>query len=165
MKVTSRIALLLLTGSCAAPYADSLSPPRAEACDSLRRGLRRATACALLVGTVVDSNGNPVPKATVAYAPKDRTRDTEGRIYETETDAAGRFRVTLYRFAGRATNPDTVTIQLFGTTASPRLAAQGLIPRTPRWQGVTEATVTYVRVGSALALAVTRIVVDNYVPR
>ena len=106
-----------------------------------------------------------MPNVTVAYALKDRTRDIEGRIGETETDATGRFHVTLYRLAGRATNPDTATVQLYSTTASPRLAAQGLIPRTPRWQGVAEAVVTYVRVGGTLTMSSSRIVIDNFVPK
>lgn len=164
MKASVRISLVIFgAASCAAPYADSLTPPKPEICAAPRGEARRPTACAVLVGTVVDTNGYPVPFAAIAYALKDRTRDIGGRLFEGDADASGTFHATLYRFAGRATNPDTATVLLYASTVSPRRVAQGLEPPTPRWEGVSETVVTYVRLGSAVAVTSPRIVIGRYV--
>jgi hypothetical protein len=101
----------------------------------------------------------------VAYALKDRARDPEGYLFHADTDAAGKFQITLYRRGGLVTCPDTATVRLHGTTVSPQRAASGLLAATPRWQGNAEALVTYVRVGGTLTVATARVVVDQYVPK
>ena len=154
--------LLLFSAACAAPYADSLTPPRAEVCTVSRSWTRRPTACARLVGTVVDVEGRPVPNGTVGYALKDRSREGDGVILTTETDANGNFLITLYRMNGRETYPDTATVSLFGTTVALR---RERVRSTPRWQGLAEAVVTYARVGGTLVTSTSRIVVDHYVPK
>jgi hypothetical protein len=165
MRVSARSSLLLpLLASCVVPYSDSLAPPRPEVCRISKGWTRRPTACALLVGTVVDAAGRPMPNVTVHYALKDRARDLEGYLLPTQADGQGNFRIMLYRLAGLATYPDTATVRLHGATVSPRQMAAG-VPATPRWQGNAEAVVTYVRLGGALTVGTARIVLDHYVPR
>lgn len=160
MKVSAHsTALLAFLASCAVPYSDSLAPPRPDACEIKRAWRPRPTACALVVGTVVDATGQPMPNVTVFYSLKDRARDVGGVILPTRADDQGNFRITLYRTAGLATSPDTATVRLHGTTVTP-----GTSPSTPRWQGNAEAVVTYVRVGGAFTVATVRIVLDQYVP-
>jgi hypothetical protein len=154
--------LLLLVAAC---FRDSFSPPGPEVCKVPRGWWARPTACARLVGTVVDEAGRPVSHAFVGYAVKDRTRETDGVILSVDADARGNFLITAYRRSGRATNPDTATLNLFASNVSPKRVAQGLETATPRWIGVSEAVVTFVRVGSALTVESATIVVNRHVTK
>jgi hypothetical protein len=100
----------------------------------------------------------------VAYSLKDRTRDPEGYVLTTDTDANGNFLITLYRLAGLVTSPYTATVRLYGTTASPKRVGLGLQRATSRWQGTTVAIVTYVRVGGAFVTGTSRVVLNHRVP-
>ena len=155
--------LLLLVAACF-PH-DSFSPPGPEVCKVPRGWWARPTACARLVGTVVDEAGRPVPNAFVGYAVKDRTRETDGVILSVDADARGNFLITAYRRSGRVTNPDTATLNLAASNVSPKRVAQGLETTTPRWMGVSEAVVTFVRVGRALTVETATIVVNRHVTK
>jgi hypothetical protein len=148
--------LLLLIAACF-PHGDGFSPPGPEVCKVPRGWWARPTACARLVGTVVDEAGRPVPNAFVGYAVKDSTREADGPLLSVDADARGNFLITAYRRRGRATNPDTATLNLFASNESPKRVAQG-----PRWIGVSEAVVTFVRVGSALTVETATIVVNRH---
>jgi hypothetical protein len=149
----------LIAAACAAPYADSLSPPRPEIC-SVPRGWKRPTACARVVGTIVDADGRPVPNAVVFYTVLNANKNPEGIILMADADPHGNFQVTLYQMRGRATYPDTAAVRLGGSNVSPR----GNVPRNPRWTGTVETVVTFVRYGGTLSVGTATIPLSHFVP-
>jgi hypothetical protein len=161
----ARVSLVgcILSAACAAPYADSLSPPRAEVCSVPRGWKSRAVACSRVVGTVVDAEGRPVPNAAVFYTVLDRALNPEGVLLMADADAQGQFQLNLYLPKGRPTSA-TTALRLGASNVSPRRVSEGRQSASPRWTGSSETVVTYVRVGGTLTVSTATIVLDYFIP-